>query len=118
MKSELTPGEGSDVGTVHYTKGGQPGKFPSFKDGGVPHPVPFNLYDPFNYNSKLTAEEKDRLLKVEINNGRLAMIGIFGFLAEQAVSGSVPVLTGLGLKPYVGDVMAPFASDFSFVGKF
>ena len=45
------------------------------------------------------------LLK-EINNGRLAMIGIMGFLSEQVVPGSVPL--GPHLKPYAGDIMAPF----------
>jgi hypothetical protein len=47
------------------------------------------------------------LLK-EINNGRLAMIGIMGFLAEAKVPGSVPGLTGL-IKPEVFDTMGPFA---------
>ena len=42
------------------------------------------------------------------------MLGIMGFLAEQKVPGSVPALSGLGLKPYAGEVMAPFsASDAS-----
>jgi len=59
------------------------------------------------------SEEKDRGLIMEINNGRLAMIGLMGFLAESSVEGSVPGLTGLGLKHYDGNVMAPFASDFS-----
>ena len=44
---------------------------------------------------------------VEINNGRLAMIGIMGFLAEEKVPGAVPALAGL-IKPYAGQVMDPF----------
>ena len=43
---------------------------------------------------------------MEINNGRLAMIGIMGFLAAEKVPGSVPVLSFI--KPYAGDVMQPF----------
>jgi len=38
------------------------------------------------------------------------MIGIFGFISEATVPGSVPGLTGL-VKPYDGDVMAPFAGN-------
>ena len=44
----------------------------------------------------------------EINNGRLAQIGIFGFLAEAQTPGSVPGLSGL-IKGYSGNVMIPFA---------
>ena len=43
----------------------------------------------------------------ECNYGRLALAGIFGFLCEQTIPGSVPVLTGL-VKPYAGEVMSPF----------
>ena len=105
---------GESGSEVHYMKGGKPGYFPPLVDNTkmeLPHPVPLNLYDPFGFSSKKTAEQKaDGLLK-EINNGRLAMIGIFGFIAESKVPGSVPFLTGL-IKPYDGDVMAPFASNF------
>ena len=45
-------------------------------------------------------------LLAEINNGRLAMIGIMGFCAEQKVPGSVP--WGPHLKEYAGDFMQPF----------
>jgi hypothetical protein len=37
------------------------------------------------------------------------MIGIFGFLAESKIPGSVPALSGL-VKPYAGEYMAPFTS--------
>lgn len=90
----------------HYMKGGKPGQFPTFDN--VPHPVPFNLYDPFKLSKNRSEEDKAKGLLVEINNGRLAMLGIFGFLAEEKIPGAVPLLTGV-VKPYAGDVMAPFA---------
>jgi len=96
-------------GETHYMRGGKPGYFPTFDQ--LPHPAPFNLYDPFKFSKNATPEKKKRGLLVEINNGRLAMIGIFGFISEAKVPGSVPALTGI-VKPYDGDVMAPFSANF------
>jgi len=93
-------------GTTHYMRGGKPGYFPSFKANV--HPLPLNLFDPFGFTKKLTPEAKAKKLVAEVNNGRLAMLGLFGFLAESKVPGSVPALTGL-IKPYDGDYMQPFA---------
>jgi len=111
----------------HYMRGGKPGFFPPFRakkgegknncltdENGyalLPHPVPLNLYDPFGINKNKTEEQKARGLQIEINNGRLAMIGIMGFLSEGAISGSVPGLKGL--IPATGEinVMAPL--DFA-----
>jgi len=112
--SELTPGQGGVGGQTHYTKGGQPGKFPTFD--AVPHYTPYNLYDPFNIAKKMPEEKKEKRLIMEINNGRLAMIGIFGFLSEQTIPGSVPLLTNI-VKPYAGDPMAPFSGDFSLIAQ-
>jgi hypothetical protein len=67
-------------------KGGKPGAFPSLK-GVMPHPVPLDLWDPFGFTSKMSAEKKEKSLLAEINNGRLAMIGIIGFLSEAKVRG-------------------------------
>jgi hypothetical protein len=99
---------------LHYMRGGQPGAFPPLKgpDSNLPHPVPFNLFDPFGLSKNKSAEAKARGLKAELNNGRLAQIGIFGFLAESKISGSVPGLSGLGIQHYDGDFMAPFAANF------
>jgi hypothetical protein len=106
-------------GNAHYMRGGIPGKFPAFiskneapsfsTDAFVPHPVPFNLYDPFGLNAKKTREQLDRQLLAELNNGRLAQIGIFGLIS--ASKGLiVPGLDNLGIAPYAGNVMKPFTA--------
>merc|ERR1719460_268203 len=93
----------------HYMRGGKPGAFPKFAPW-MPHPVPFELFDPFGLSKSASPEKKEKGLIAEINNGRLAMIGIMAFLAEQKVPGSVPALGGLGIAPYSGEIMAPFSS--------
>ena len=99
----------------HYMAGGKPGDFPDFvaypDAKGIPHPVPFNFYDPFKLGKNMSEEKKARRLKMEINNGRLAMFGIFGFVSEAAVPGSVPALKGV-IQSYDGEVMAPFTTNF------
>jgi len=89
-------------GQKHYMSGGKPGFFPSF---GA---YPLSLYDPFGFTEGLSDEEKARKLQIELNNGRLAMLGLFSFVAAAKVPGSVPALDGV-LKPYAGNVMQPFA---------
>jgi len=91
-------------GTSHYMRGGKPGYFPTFDL--VPHPVPLNLWDPFGKLKNYSEEKKARQLTIEVNNGRLAMIGLFGFLAEASVPGSVPGLTGL-VRSFDGNIMSP-----------
>jgi hypothetical protein len=94
-------------GRAHYTrKGGIPGKYPSLR-ATAPHPVPLDLYDPLGLNSKKTRQQLDQSLLSEINNGRLAMLGIMAFCAEQKIPGAVPALKGL-VKPYAGEFMSPF----------
>merc|ERR1719473_2274265 len=93
-------------GMKHYMRGGKPGYFPSFSANV--HPVPLSLWDPFGFTKKMSAERKAKSLNAEVNNGRLAMIGLFGFIAEAKVPGSVPALGGL-IPSYSGDFMQPFA---------
>jgi len=98
-------------GQVHYVRGGKPGFFPPLK-GNIPHPVPFNLFDPLNLSAKTTPERKEQGLLAEINNGRLAMLGIFGLCsAEKGLI--VPGLDSLPLPKYSGEFMAPFAAGDS-----
>jgi hypothetical protein len=60
----------------------------------------------------MSEETKERRLRAEINNGRLAQLGIIAFLSAQTIPGSVPALAGI-VKPYSGEVMAPFSADFT-----
>ena len=68
------------------------------------------MYDPFGKNKNNSEEKKAAGLVKEINNGRLAMLGIFGFLCEQTIPGSVPALKGIVMS-YDGEVMAPLAKS-------
>jgi hypothetical protein len=94
-------------GTAHYMRGGKPGYFPTFKE--LPHPVPFNLFDPFGFTKGLSEEQKAKKLLIEANNGRLAMLGLMSLVSEAKVPGAVPLLSGL-IKKYDGQPMAPFGA--------
>jgi hypothetical protein len=100
-------------GQKHYMRGGKPGFFPSFQvtSGSKPaiHPLPLDLFDPFGLSKKASPEKKAKGLLAEINNGRLAMLGIIAFMAEARVPGAVPGLVGK-VTPYSGECMAPFAA--------
>jgi hypothetical protein len=67
----------------------------------------------FQRKTNASAEKLSEGKIKEINNGRLAMLGIMGFVSESSVPGSVPVLNGR-IPAYTGQFWAPFQSDFSF----
>jgi len=92
----------------HYMNGGKIGYIPPLSEfEGIPHPVPFNLYDPFNLFAGMSEENKARGLTVEINNGRAAMLGIFGFIsAEKGLIG--PGLDSFVVEKSTGEPMAFF----------
>ncbi len=96
-----------EVSGEHYMRGRQPGKYPSLeafrKDV---HWAP-DLYDPFGFSKNMSADKKKTRLAAEINNGRLAMLGIFGFLTADKIPGSVPLLGDIA-KPYAGEPMIPW----------
>jgi hypothetical protein len=68
---------------THYMKGGD---------------TPTILFPPVDF-SGVSAETMKLKRDRELNNGRLAMIAIMGFIAANAVPGSVPVLSGVGTFP-------------------
>jgi len=92
-------------GTSHYMRGGKPGYFPTFKKAHPPLSV--GLFDPAGLTKKLSEEERAKKLNAEVNNGRLAMIGLMSLISEAKVPGAVPALAGL-IKTYDGQPMAPF----------
>jgi len=104
-----TPQKG---GEAHYMKGGKPGYFPPLKDAvGIPHPVPLNLYDPFGWFDGMDEATKERRLQMEINNGRLAQLGIFSIVCASRDL-IVPGLNDV-IPYYSGEYMGPFSEGDS-----
>ena len=51
--------------------------------------VPLELFDPFGLSKNASPEKKEKGLLAEINNGRLAMLGIMAFVSEAKVPGDI-----------------------------
>jgi len=98
-------------GIPHYTKGRMPGQYPSLQPFRDNVHFALDLYDPLRFSKKRSEEKKARGRIAEVNNGRLAMLGIFGFLSADKIEGSVPVLKGIAI-PYDGNCMIPFEGNF------
>lgn len=96
----------------HYMKGRMPGQYPSLQQFRDNIHWTLDLYDPFGFSKKRSEAAKAEGRIAEINNGRLAMLGIVSFIAADKIEGSVPLLTNIA-QPYAGNVMAPFANDFT-----
>eukprot|EP00587_Corethron_hystrix_P017025 CAMPEP_0113311848 /NCGR_PEP_ID=MMETSP0010_2-20120614/8911_1 /TAXON_ID=216773 ORGANISM="Corethron hystrix, Strain 308" /NCGR_SAMPLE_ID=MMETSP0010_2 /ASSEMBLY_ACC=CAM_ASM_000155 /LENGTH=168 /DNA_ID=CAMNT_0000167549 /DNA_START=446 /DNA_END=952 /DNA_ORIENTATION=+ /assembly_acc=CAM_ASM_000155 len=102
-------------GGKHYMLGGRPGDYPSFQSFREDVHFILDLFDPFGFSKNMSEEKKATRLAMEINNGRLAMIGIFGFMAADVVPGSVPALANIATQ-YDGNIMSPFETSGSFFG--
>jgi len=97
----------------HYTNGRKPGQYPPFTLFRDNVHFVLDLYDPFGFSKNASAEKKERRLTAELNNGRLAQLGIFAFLCADKIPGSVPALASIAI-PYSGDPMIPFEGQFSY----
>jgi hypothetical protein len=114
MLESYGEGAGQPDGYVHYTKGGLPGYYPPIVGGGGGQ-ISLNLYKPFDIFPEQDEAQKARGRQVEINNGRLAMLGLISVLAQSLPShDATPVLSAIaGFPEYSGNVMIPFSNDFS-----
>ena len=99
----------SETKKPHYLRGGKPGVI---EIGGMPlAPGAAKGLE------KASEESKAQKRLAEINNGRLAMVGMMGMVAASTTEGSVPALKGLYVPGYSGGLpWAPFAADFHVFG--
>ena len=133
MLESYGEGAGFPESYTHYTKGGQPGYYPPIKGrgparkstpssrrrvdgvgddalihtgkGGPFKQILLDLYDPLGFGFRdMSAADKKKGLFAEINNGRMAMIGLFSVLAESAVPGSNPQYKILNIDMPTSDV--------------
>merc|ERR1719361_3185398 len=74
----------SEFQSPHYMKGG--------KLGAIPGPFGLRLWDPVGLMGGLSEEVKANKRQMELNNGRLAMIGVASFISASYIDASVPAL--------------------------
>ena len=71
--------------------------------------MPLELFDPFGLQGKMSAEKKEKSLLAEINNGRLAMIGMMA-LVSSSKGLIVPGMDNIGIPAYAGSPMGPLSA--------
>mmetsp|Transcript_34629 Transcript_34629/g.81645 ORF Transcript_34629/g.81645 Transcript_34629/m.81645 type:complete len:206 (-) Transcript_34629:298-915(-) len=84
-------GKAQILGTIFVAELASESQGTHYMKGGNTPEVVFPKFDFSGVDADTLATKKSR----ELNNGRLAMIGIMGFIAANNVPGSVPALAGL-----------------------
>eukprot|EP00531_Pseudo-nitzschia_arenysensis_P011593 CAMPEP_0116130542 /NCGR_PEP_ID=MMETSP0329-20121206/8538_1 /TAXON_ID=697910 /ORGANISM="Pseudo-nitzschia arenysensis, Strain B593" /LENGTH=205 /DNA_ID=CAMNT_0003624933 /DNA_START=50 /DNA_END=667 /DNA_ORIENTATION=+ len=84
-------GKAQILGTIFVAELASESQGTHYMKGGSTPEVVFPKFDFSGVDADVLKTKKDR----ELNNGRLAMIGIMGFIAANNVPGSVPALAGL-----------------------
>ena len=74
----------SEFQKPHYMSGG--------RLGSIPGPFGLRLWDPIGSMSAMDDATKATKRQMELNNGRLAMIGVASFISASYIDGSVPAL--------------------------
>ena len=74
----------SEFQKPHYMSGG--------RLGSIPGPFGLRLWDPIGSMSAMDESTKATKRQMELNNGRLAMIGVASFVSASFIDGSVPAL--------------------------
>ena len=95
-------------GQKHYVRGGKPGYFPTLKGrGAAPAPGAARPLGPLRLHLEdAPPERKEKALLAEVNNGRLAMIGIFGLISASKGSrcdGRPPAAAAIGARAEAHD---------------
>ena len=86
-------GKAQILGTIFIAELASESQGTHYMKGGATPEVVFPKFDFTGVDAEVLKTKKSR----ELNNGRLAMIGIMSFIAASSVSGSVPALAGLDM---------------------
>lgn len=86
-------GKAQILGTIFIAELASESQGTHYMKGGDTPQVVFPKFDFSGVDADVLKTKKDR----ELNNGRLAMIGIMSFIAAGSVPGSVPALSGLDM---------------------